>query len=493
MSTKLLKGGTVILHGENDALSFTKADILVERNTISRIEWSITVPPGCEIIDCRDKIISTGFVDTHHHMWESALKGLCEDLTCVSYFAQMFTASFTFTPDDVYWGNLAGCLEAIDAGTTTVLDFAHMNWTKDHGKQALAGTITSGIRSVFAFAPTVTLKQAYPKPEITDLLPDWFMPTLEQLVQSKHIKTDDARVSMGFAFDYYFMPQDVVIDIFSKVRSLGIDIVTSHWARFPGQVDNNLPRLLKSYGLLDERIVLSHVGGATVEDVQLLNEAKAFASASPSVEMTMGLGPPVCFRHDLPNMDSVCSLGVDCHHSTSGSMVNEMRVGLLSARGAHAVQSLADGVVPDKVCRTAHDAYIMGTIQGARALCMEDQIGSIKVGKKADLVIFGTDSPAMTGAAHYDPVKAIVMHSSIADVDMVIVDGVIRKRNGKLLPAPGVIWSDSNEEFIETGTTISWKEISAAVLETQQRFVSKLPEFDMEQLKAFVRGLYNIP
>lgn len=102
------------------------------------------------MIDCTDKIVSPGLVDTHRHMWETALKGLCEDLTCVSYFAQskspasacrcftdlvkVFTSSSVFTPEDVFWGSLAGCMEAIDAGTTSVLDFAHMNWTPEHGK-----------------------------------------------------------------------------------------------------------------------------------------------------------------------------------------------------------------------------------------------------------------------------------------------------------------------------------------------------------------------
>lgn len=339
----------------------------------------------------------------------------------------------------------------------------------------------------------MTLTEVDPKLEVAELLPDWLMPTLTQLAQSKYIKSRNSRVSMGFGFDYYFLPKDAVVDIFNQVRSLGINLVTSHWARFPGQSDNNLPRLLKEYGLLDERIVLSHVGGATAEDARLLSDAKAFASASPSVEMTMGLGPPVCFRDDLPGMDSVCSLGVDCHHSTSGSMVNEMRVGLMTARGFDSAKKLSEGVVPERVCRTVHDAYIMGTIQGARALCMEDQIGSIDVGKKADLVIFDALSPSMSGAAQQDPVKAIVMHSSIADVEVVIVDGVVRKENGKLLTVPMTEWQDKTSDFVGTDTELGWGKVSKEVLDTQRRFLENLPNYNMEQLREFTRSLYNIP
>lgn len=87
-STILLQGGTVIQLDENDKLSSVKADVLIKDDTIVQIESSITPPAGCDIVDCTDKIISPGFVDTHRHMWETALKGLCEDLTCVHYFSQ---------------------------------------------------------------------------------------------------------------------------------------------------------------------------------------------------------------------------------------------------------------------------------------------------------------------------------------------------------------------------------------------------------------------
>lgn len=319
------------------------------------------------------------------------------------------------------------------------------------------------------------------------------MPNLALLAKSKHISPKDSRVTMGFGFDFYFLPKEFVLDIFRRVRSFGIRTVTSHWARFPGNKDNNLPSLLDSYGILDDRIVLSHVGGATSEDAEIIRKAGAFVSASPSVETTMGLGPPLSFRDDFPGLDSVCSLGVDSHHATSSSMANEMRAALLLARSADIAKNLAGGKVPDKVCRTAHDAYIMGTIRGARALGMEDQVGSIKVGKKADIAIFDTMSTSMAGAAQHDPVTAIVMHSNIGDVETVIVDGIVRKRNGKLLLVSSVTWEESKGDFTEVEGTLEWREIVPHVLDTQRRFVNKLPEHDMGALKTFTRSLYNIP
>lgn len=151
MSRILLKGGTVLVH-DSDHVNPQQVDILIEDDRIREIREAIQYD-GVEVIDCKDKIVSPGFVDTHHHMWETSLKGVAEDETAPNYFATsrmipwqrmmvltdedvVFTAPFTLGPKDVFWGNLSGCLEAIDAGTTTALDFAHLNWTEKHCKSS---------------------------------------------------------------------------------------------------------------------------------------------------------------------------------------------------------------------------------------------------------------------------------------------------------------------------------------------------------------------
>ncbi len=87
MSFLLLKSGTVLIHDDQDKITPKRADILVEGNRIARIEQNIPAPDGCEVIDCTDKIISPGFVDTHHHIWQSPLKGLFGDMAFLPYFA----------------------------------------------------------------------------------------------------------------------------------------------------------------------------------------------------------------------------------------------------------------------------------------------------------------------------------------------------------------------------------------------------------------------
>jgi cytosine/adenosine deaminase-related metal-dependent hydrolase len=71
----LLQGGTVLIHDDDDHVNSVKADVLIEENIISKIEWDIQPSPNTEVIDCTNKLISPGFIDTHHHVWQTLLKG----------------------------------------------------------------------------------------------------------------------------------------------------------------------------------------------------------------------------------------------------------------------------------------------------------------------------------------------------------------------------------------------------------------------------------
>lgn len=83
----LLKSGTVLCHDDHDRIVPTKADVLIDGDRISSIEASISPPASCEVIDCTDKIVSPGFVDTHHHVWQSPFKGLFGDMALLPYLA----------------------------------------------------------------------------------------------------------------------------------------------------------------------------------------------------------------------------------------------------------------------------------------------------------------------------------------------------------------------------------------------------------------------
>lgn len=134
MSQLHLTNGTVLVHDAHDHVKAVRADILIEGNKIAKIRQDISAPHA-QIIDCTDKLISPGFIDTHHHVWQTQLKGRHADHTLMNYFPSGNFTSKLFNADDVFWGQLGGCLEMIDGGTTTVADFAHINITPEHSKR----------------------------------------------------------------------------------------------------------------------------------------------------------------------------------------------------------------------------------------------------------------------------------------------------------------------------------------------------------------------
>lgn len=156
----LLKGGTLILHSKEGHITPSRADLLIEGDRIQAIQDTILPNDSMTVIDCKGQVLSPGFVDTHHHLWQSQQKGIHSNQTLLDYYHSgkrseqiacnvLWTgngtknittgnlASSHYAPDDIFWGELSGALEAIDAGTTTVVDHAHLNYSPEHSEQSL--------------------------------------------------------------------------------------------------------------------------------------------------------------------------------------------------------------------------------------------------------------------------------------------------------------------------------------------------------------------
>ena len=362
------------------------------------------------------------------------------------------------------------------------------------GENAIAGTLASGVRSVFAYTPTNGLTTAGMDAELShNLMPDWIMPTFEKLAKSKPLTDPNSRVRMGLGIDYWFLPKEVLHTVFDKVKSLGTTVFTSHYIRPHGPHSQSLIGMAKEKGLLQKGMVWSHAGGATQDDVKDLTEADAYVSVTPSTEASMVVGPTVLFKEEHPELDRVCCLGIDTSGITGGSLVNEMRMALSLARAADSEKVHQRGSLPDEAYKSSEDVFNLATIQGAKALLMENEIGSIRVGKKADLVVFDMRTPSMIGVAQKDPVLAIVQHSSIRDIDHVIVDGRIRKKDGQLFDVETVRWSEEDRKFNETGRSMSWEDLKGKFMEINERFLGGLKNFDLPAIGKGMRKQYYWP
>ena len=478
----------MLVHDANDHVQPLEADILVVGNKIEKIQKEIIPSSSETIIHCTNKLISPGFVDTHHHLWQTQLKGRHANEELLEYMVTGNWQSSNFSVADFYWGQLAGCLEAIYNGTTTVVDHAHLNTSGDASRTAISATVSAGIRSIFGYCPTRKLKSWNPVEIDLNYPAPWVTETLENLAAAAPF--GDGRVHLGFAFDGYFLPKEFVIDIITKVKNLGIKTITSHAGVNPQFGKIHLPALLEAYGILDDTFLFSHLGGATKEDERLIIKANAHISSTPSTELQMGLGQPTCYRQDLLELQNNCSLGIDCHSNNASSIVQEMRIGLQQARGLYNQRFLDAGKAPASlpINLRVEAAFNLGTIQGARAIKMEDKVGSIAVGKLADLVIFDTQSPGMICAAVHDPVAAIVLHSNSADITDVIIDGKFRKRNGELVG----IQVEKDAVAIAQANSLTWKDIAARLTESRARLQTVIDGLDFKDARQKLMDMFHI-
>ncbi len=131
----LLKGGTLLIHNENNHVVPTISDLLVEGSTIAKIEKDIEPGSDTKVVNCKGKIISPGFIDTHRHLYQTQLKGKHANHTLLEYFPSGNFVAALYSTEDLFWGQLAGALESIDAGTTTVVDHSSCNLTPEHRKR----------------------------------------------------------------------------------------------------------------------------------------------------------------------------------------------------------------------------------------------------------------------------------------------------------------------------------------------------------------------
>jgi 5-methylthioadenosine/S-adenosylhomocysteine deaminase len=423
MGTKtLIRGGTVITM-DPELGDLPRGDILIEDGKIAGIEQQIDA--DAEVVDASGRIAIPGFVDTHRHTWEAAIRGCAPNATLDDYFVEVLdTFAPAYRAADVYASNLAGSLECLNAGITTLVDWSHINNTPEHADAAIRGLQETGIRAQYAYGSANTSLSDY-----------WFESKIAipaedvRRVRETYFSSDDGLLTMGLATrGPGFCLEDVVRAEWSLARDLGIPI-TVHVAmgRVAGRF--GMIKQLSDYGLLGPDTTYIHCCYFSEEEWRLVAESGGSISIAPQVEVQMGHGwPPVmkAIEYGLPP-----SLSIDVVTTAPGDMFTEMRSAFGTERArVNAECWQADTPVPDTML-TARQMLEMATINGARVAGLDDRTGSLTPGKRADVVLI--DARALNVAPVIDPVAAVTLCADVSNVEAVMVDGQIRKRDGKLV------------------------------------------------------------
>jgi 5-methylthioadenosine/S-adenosylhomocysteine deaminase len=429
MNRLLIRNGCVVSMAAEIG-DFRSADVLIEGSRIAAVAPKLEAD-AAEVIDARGMIVLPGLVNAHLHTWQTGLRAVAAHWTGPDYHRDMHGNLATrFLPDDNYIGNLLGALEQINAGVTTIFDWCHNITTLAHAERAVDGLEESGIRAVFGHG-TAKPRRA------TDELPFTHRPhPRERIVALRNgrFASADRLVTLAMAIlGPQFSTPDVTRHDFRLARELSLRS-SSHAARRPSDwLSAEGYRVVADIGALGPDHNVVHGNYIGDDELQLILHCGASVTVTSLIELHVHPADPVAGR--VLAAGAMPSLGVDSIPAANSDMFNEMRAIYLFLNAAAHRSNDREGKTPLPVLPVGpRDILTWATIGGARALGLEDTIGSLTPGKKADVICLrATD---LNLAPVHDPVLSVVQQANGANVDTVIIDGHVRKRNGRLLYSP---------------------------------------------------------
>jgi cytosine/adenosine deaminase-related metal-dependent hydrolase len=372
--------------------------------------------PGATLIDGRRCIVLPGLVDTHWHMWTTYLRSMAGDKPEDGYFPVTTRYGKAMEPIDMYRSTRLAAAEAINTGLTTVGDNCHNVRSHDHAVYDIRAIQEAGLRCRWSYGPY----RGMPPDRRIDLA------DLEGFHRDWDKYSNDGLISLGFGWGGIptgagaaKSPESVnaARHEFETARRLGIPMATHFASREnvpPGETE-----ALAQGNFLGKDVLLIHMLAASPAEMKMVAAGGSPISVSPGSELRIGYGlTKAC---DFMDAGIVVAVSVDSVPLTGSANFFGILKLLRNAENAKAFNEFK---------LTARRALEMGTIDGARALGLDNQIGSLTPGKRADVIMVRTDGLDM--GVFTDPAHMLVEAAEEADVDTVVVDGRILKRGGKL-------------------------------------------------------------
>jgi cytosine/adenosine deaminase-related metal-dependent hydrolase len=436
----IIRGGHV-MSMDPQLGDFVKADVLIEGKKILRVRPNINADAA--VIDARGKIVMPGFVDTHHHQFETAIRSFLADGLLfpdgaphgeINYF-QYILGKFAgvYRPQDVYISELFGSLSQLDAGVTTSHDISQIHYSKEHSEAAIKGSADSERRIVFGFFEGA-------RADLQGSPPGAWYPNGATFLKKRYFSSSNQLMTMSMGGEIYLLPQPRLYQATWEIgRELGI-LVAAH--------------IVGSFGMEpeftaianDERRVkfgpdnlFIHMTGMSDLAWQKIKDVGAGVSLATPIEMNMRHGTPPIIK--TMQMGITPSLSVDVEVTLTADMFTQMRSAMALQRmfeNARWLRTVTGATSEDYAAGfpalpllTSRDVLRFATQQGANDLKLGGKVGSITPGKEADIIIL--DAQAINVAPLNVVPGAVVSLMERSNVETVIVAGKVRKWKGRLL------------------------------------------------------------
>ncbi len=386
-------------------------DVLVIGERIAEVGTGLQAPPDAAEIDASGGILMPGMIDTHRHMWQTAMRGYGADWTLTQYFVWYYLQwGKSFRPQDVYAGNLLSAIEALDAGVTTTVDWSHGLQSTDHADAAVDALEEVPGRFILAYG---NIQQGpwewSATPEFRDFV-------------TRRIHGRGDMLGFQLAFDVTGDPAFPERAAFEVARELGVP-VTTHAGVWGATNDDGI-RLMHENGFMTPDTIYVHAATLNPDSYNRIAATGGSVSVSTESEQSAGQGYPPTWK--LREHGIGVSLSMDTSVWWSGDLFSAMRSTLGADRSREHLEAHGrQDTVTNSRLRAEH-VVDWATRGGARALGLDSVTGSLETGKKADIVLIKNDaSPVMFPLLH--PYGHVAFQAQRGDVHTVVVNGRVVK------------------------------------------------------------------
>jgi cytosine/adenosine deaminase-related metal-dependent hydrolase len=403
----LMRGGHVLTM-DPAVGDLASGDVHIRDGSIIAVGPDLSAP-GAQVIDCRGMLVMPGFVDTHWHLWSTALRMIVRaDDPQEGYFPTTIRMGRHCTPEDAYISVRLGIAEGLLSGITTVHDWSHNTVTPAHADAEIQALKDHGVRARFSYGTG----QGHPADKTMNL---------DDLARVQRQWTSaDGMLGIGACLrtpgpggSRGAISVDLFRTEFETIRKLGLPM-TIHCG------PKGLVELLGTNNLLGSDMLLVHPQGMTSGELKMIGDTGTPWSMSPVIEMSYSAVRNGAIQYDeLNRMGLPLGLSIDASAATNADFFNVMRALMWSDWQRNgAPQRLK----PKRLVELA-------TVEGAKLLGLGDKIGSLAPGKRADVITIRTNDINMAPVG--DPYYAIVFQGQPSNVDTVIVDGRVLVRGSK--------------------------------------------------------------
>jgi len=438
----LIRGGAV-MSMDPAVGDFVSADVLVEGKKIVAVGRGLAAS-GIPVIDARGRIVMPGFIDTHHHQFETALRSFLADGLLINDGSNTPSGNLTYyenillrlapvyRPQDVYISELFGGLSQLDDGVTTVHDISQIHHSPQHSDAAIQALLDTGRRAAFGYFEGAGLTHgagyAYPQDALR--------------IKQKWFSSDDQLVHMIMGGEVY-LGAETYSQAWTIGRQLGLQVAAHILSPFG--IRPILDQLALGKGGVNGNIGIGpdnlfvHMTGMSDMAWQRVRDAGAQVSLAVPIEMNMRHGMPPILKMQSLGMEPSLSVDVEC--TLTADFFTQMRSMMNMQRLMVNQMTLDPGFasgnwwpappagVPAPL--TTRDVLRYATVNGAKHLRLDKKVGSLTPGKEADIIILDAQSLNVAPLNHVP--GAVVSLMDRTNVETVIVAGKVRKWKGRLL------------------------------------------------------------